>query len=226
MIIAVLAEKGGVGKTTIVTNLAGMRASVGRRVLLIDADRQGASYAWAQARRDDSALARVTCETKYGTAFRRFTGSHMRQERYDDVLIDLGQGDSAEMDTALRTVDCVVIPVRPQFYDIRTMTLLDQRVEEARERNPSLRALMVMNQVFPNPRNRDTQVAREMLEESCRQIDMASATIHSRVGFGRAGSFGKTIEEYAQSDDRGITEATELYEQVFAETYASNERVA
>ena len=45
MIVAVLGEKGGTGKTTLATNLAGMRAAEGRDVLIIDADRQGsASY--------------------------------------------------------------------------------------------------------------------------------------------------------------------------------------
>ena len=47
MIVALLAEKGGTGKTALATNLAGMR-SRNRRVLLIDADRQGreASNLW------------------------------------------------------------------------------------------------------------------------------------------------------------------------------------
>ena len=226
MFIAVLAEKGGVGKTTIATNLAGMRAGAGRRVLLLDADRQGASYAWAQARAKDSSLARVSADAKYAGAFRRYVSSTMRRDRYDDVLIDLGQGDSAEMDAALRAVDCAVIPVRPQFYDVRTMTLINKRVEQAREVNPSLRALMVMNQVFPNPRNRDTQIVRDLLERTCRGVELVVTCLHSRVGFGRAGSYGKTIEEYAQSGDRGIAEVVELYEQVFAEPYASSECVA
>lgn len=41
MIVAMIAEKGGAGKTTLATNLAGMRNSAGHRALLVDADRQG-----------------------------------------------------------------------------------------------------------------------------------------------------------------------------------------
>ena len=44
MIIAVLGEKGGTGKTTFTTNLAGMRAAASRDVLMIDADRQGLKH--------------------------------------------------------------------------------------------------------------------------------------------------------------------------------------
>ena len=50
MIVAVLGEKGGTGKTTLATNLAGMRATAGRDVLIIDADRQGSASYWAEKR--------------------------------------------------------------------------------------------------------------------------------------------------------------------------------
>ncbi len=39
MIVAVIGEKGGTDKTTVSTNLAGMRASSGADVIILDADR-------------------------------------------------------------------------------------------------------------------------------------------------------------------------------------------
>jgi Mrp family chromosome partitioning ATPase len=47
MIVAILGEKGGTGKTTLAVNLAGLRATEGRDVLLLDADRQGSASYWA-----------------------------------------------------------------------------------------------------------------------------------------------------------------------------------
>ena len=50
MIISVLGEKGGTGKTTLATNLAAIRAT-GSDLILLDADRQGSSSFWVQERR-------------------------------------------------------------------------------------------------------------------------------------------------------------------------------
>ena len=50
MIIAIFGEKGGTGKTTLATNLAGMRAAANRDVLIIDADRQGSASYWTEKR--------------------------------------------------------------------------------------------------------------------------------------------------------------------------------
>ena len=46
-IVAVIAEKGGSGKTTVAANLAAELAARGARALLVDADGQGSALTWA-----------------------------------------------------------------------------------------------------------------------------------------------------------------------------------
>ncbi len=50
MIFAFLNQKGGVGKTTLATHIAGELAMRGLHVILLDADPQGSSLDWTQRR--------------------------------------------------------------------------------------------------------------------------------------------------------------------------------
>ena len=50
MILGVLNQKGGVGKTTVCLNLAAFYARAGMRVLVVDSDPQASALAWSNAR--------------------------------------------------------------------------------------------------------------------------------------------------------------------------------
>ena len=56
MIILVGSKKGGVGKSTIATNIAAILISRSKEVVLVDADRQSTSSNWADDRENTSNL--------------------------------------------------------------------------------------------------------------------------------------------------------------------------
>ena len=64
MIIGVLNQNGGLGKTTIAGNLAAVYAKAGRRVLRVDANPQGSSPAWSSAREGKPLFAVIGIDRK------------------------------------------------------------------------------------------------------------------------------------------------------------------
>ena len=214
MIVALLAEKGGTGKTTLATNLAGMR-SRNRRVLLIDADRQGSSHFWAQQRARVSVF-KLDSETLHGESFARRLRNLV--PRYDDVIIDTGAGDNIEQEAALAAADCAIAPVQPSGVDVATMGLVDSRVAHALELTPGLRAWALLNRVSPNSRNRDEAEARAALS-GCTAIRVADIRLCDRVAFPRALTAGLIVWEYRVGAAKAHEEIEAVYELVFDETW-------
>jgi chromosome partitioning protein len=214
MIVAVLGEKGGTGKTTLATNLAGMRAAEGRDVLLLDADRQGSASYWAEKRSDTHAdVPAVQSVQKFGEGLMRTVQDMAR--RYTDILIDAGAGDTREVESALRVAEIALIPVQPAGLDVWTLGLMDDRVGEALTVNPTLVAYVVLNRTSANPRDTDADEAREAIG-GCAHLQLADGMICDRVAVKRAAPAGLTVMEYKPFDPKAAHELQQLYEVIFS----------
>jgi chromosome partitioning protein len=214
MIVAVLGEKGGTGKTTLATNLAGMRAAEGRDVLIIDADRQGSASYWAEKRTDTHPdLPTVQSVQKFGGGLQLAVRDMAR--RYADIIIDAGAGDSREVESALRVAERAIIPVQPSGLDVWTLGLIDDRVGEAKEVNEKLVAYVVLNRASPNPKDNDAGEAREAIEGS-EHLRLAEGVICDRVAVKRAAPAGLTVVEYKPLDGKAAQEMQQLYGLAFS----------
>ena len=70
---------------------------------------------------------------------------------YDDVIVDIGAGDSDEMSAALEVADCAITPVRPSGIDVWTMGLMDARMLDAQLENENLRCWAIINCASTHP---------------------------------------------------------------------------
>jgi chromosome partitioning protein len=101
--------KGGSGKTTLATNLAGYFASRGRHVVLSDMDRQQSSLQWLERRPSQLPLI-------YGMDGR---GKHPDSLSADWTIIDSPAGLRGDKLTeAVKTADWVIVPIQPSAFDI------------------------------------------------------------------------------------------------------------
>lgn len=110
--ILVLNAKGGSGKTTVATNLAGYYAAEGTKVALVDCDPQGSSLDWlAQRPADYPPIAAIEAPDM-----------RIRVPRKTDVVIIDAPSrthDEEQLVALLRRAQTVVIPVVPSPIDIR-----------------------------------------------------------------------------------------------------------
>src|SRR5262245_31445059 len=113
MIISVLNQKGGVGKTTIAIHLAAALAQERRRVLLLDADPQGSALDW-DATRTATPLFTVMGKPK-ASLHRDIT---TLAAPYDDLVIDGPPRVYDVTRSAALASDAVLIPIQPSPYDV------------------------------------------------------------------------------------------------------------
>jgi len=125
-VIVVANPKGGVGKTTLSTNLAGYLASRGRAVMLGDVDRQQSSRTWLGLRPDG--LPRIASwEVTQGDVVRPPKGT-------THIVLDTPAGlHGKRLDEVMKLADKVLIPLQPSIFDIHaTHQFIDQLLAHRR----------------------------------------------------------------------------------------------
>ena len=146
--VLVANSKGGCGKTTLTTTLAGYFARSGRYTSLIDCDPQGSSLAWCAQRAKH--LAPVHALASNDPSYGLSSGWVLRIPAKTEVLlIDTPAGlRSHEFAQFARHADALVIPVIPSPIDLRaTLVFIDgvRKLDEVRKGR--LRVAMIANRL-------------------------------------------------------------------------------
>ena len=111
-VIVVANPKGGVGKSTLATNVAGALAKAGHAVMLGDVDRQQSSRQWLALRAPQLPLIR-SWELSHNEIVRPPKGP-------THVVLDTPAGlHGKRLDAVLRITTKLLIPLQPSLFDIQ-----------------------------------------------------------------------------------------------------------
>jgi len=135
--IMVMNSKGGSGKTTIATNLAGHYASDDTNVVLKDYDPQGSSSEWLKQR--PYALPTIHNLSAFKSSSLHVTRSwQLRLPAHTErLIIDTPAGvDLPRFMSIVRTADCIVIPVSPSSIDVRATVMFIHELKKQLKLNP------------------------------------------------------------------------------------------
>lgn len=161
MIILCGSKKGGVGKSTLATNIAAYLAVKNKDVILVDSDIQRTSSNWFHDRLETN-LPQMACVQKYDNI--KSTLSDLNK-RYEYVIVDCQGRDSIELRTGLLASDIFIIPCRPSQPDIDTIPLMSDMVKIAREINESLQAYCVLTMSPTNPAITEIEDSRGFISD-------------------------------------------------------------
>jgi chromosome partitioning protein len=203
MIISLVNQKGGVGKTTIAINLAACLSRRNLNILLIDGDPQGSVLQW-QSIADSKAF-----DVRHHSSSTLDSSIRDLARGYDHVVIDAPPAMGEITRSILAVSGLAIIPIGPSPLDIwsskETLSLLKQ----ARKRNRNLTSKLLISRKIPT-----TRLAREAREATeTYAMEVFQTEISQRIAFVEAMISGLSVLQYAPNS-KAASEIESLCEEV------------
>lgn len=203
-VIALVGNKGGAGKTTLAVNLAAGLARHGS-VAVIDADPQGSALQWRAIGGDASAPPVSAAEADLQSQ------ANILLQEYHCVVIDCPPSVHAPQTAAvLGFGDLALIPVQPSPMDLWASVHIEQSIEEAHKLNPTLRPLLVINQL--EPRTTLSRLVRDALSEIA--FPVADTAVRRRAVYRSSALQGKSVFDIGRRGADAADEIEHLIEEI------------
>ena len=193
MIITIANRKGGVGKTTLATNLAVALSKKGS-IVLVDDDDQQSALKWSKRRTQNPVY------TEYHTGDLKKILLDL-QKKYDYVLLDVAGRDSEEFRSALQVSDKLIVPTQPSQADVEVLPFVLKLFNTYHKVNEKLQPYLVVNKAPSNTRSTEVADSIELLG-TLPKFKLLNTIIRDRKQFRDATIQGLSVMEMGSSKAR------------------------
>lgn len=195
--IAVVSQKGGVGKTTIAVHVAVAAAAAGYIVAVIDLDPQATATQWSDWRGSENPAV-------VAAPYARLLPTLKEAEKsgVDLVIIDSPPAADSAAVAAAKAADLVLIPTRASAFDLHAIKTTAELVKVAQKP-----AFVILNAVPPRASALIEEVATVI---TSLQLTIAPVCLVDRAAFRHAVINGQTAPEYEPAG-KAANEVDQLY---------------
>ena len=203
-VIAIIQQKGGVGKSTITANLAGELVEKSLIVRVLDLDPQQSLAAWA--RMGGGILSEIVgpVSVKNPKEFKAVVEAAANEA--ERVILDCPPGlpDTGRM--AALMADIVILPVTPSPLDVMASKAALELIRDVQKQRARGRPLIAY---APSRIMQNTVLARDLEKTLAPTKEKILPGITQRTAIAESVLMGLTLREYAPSSE-GVKEFTEL----------------
>lgn len=208
-ILAIISQKGGVGKTTLATTLAVAAEKSGQTVALFDLDDQASASFWGDVREAQTPFVR---DAKVALLQRDL--DRARNAGTDLVILDCAPSQ-ASAQAVSEQADFVLIPTKPDILDIRSMRSTVKIMQSFGKRF----GVVI---TFCPPAGPEVGDAKAGIQSI--GAELAPVDIHLRKAYARAQQAGLAVQEY-EPDGKAAREIKALHSYVHKVLHGEAKRV-
>ena len=184
--ISLIAQKGGVGKTSVARCLAVAFERSGIPSAILDMDPQGSATAWGNRREAEHPEVIPTLVPHLDNTLK------VASSAVEVIIVDTPPKNADVAIAAVRVSDLVIIPCRPQIDDVETLPAAKQVLDMIGGAN----AVVVLNCVPPAPA-RSREAVAAITGHPKAPFSVCPYFLGYRVAFGDSSVLGLTPQEYA-----------------------------
>ena len=214
MIISLVNQKGGVGKTTIAINIGIGMARMNYKVGFLDTDPQGTASQWQSIERN------VAFEVKHHPS--AVSSGDIMDAGLDHSLlvIDTPPAIGEITMSVLKISDLAIIPLAPSVLDIWSSRTTIGMIEEAKKVNPKLEGRLLVSRKIPR-----TRLAREGRDAiAALEMNVFETEISQRIAYIESMIAGVSVFQYAPKSDAS-KEIENLCQEIMQSTTQEHEPV-